>query len=113
MAALRERTAIVLTKPLETSPGKRAKRRSGDIQCDEILFEKLRLLRRTLADGRNVPAYVIFSDATLREMARALPTTRAQFERIPGVGERKLKDFGDAFTDAVSLHVGGSGIIPP
>ncbi len=107
MAALRERTSITLTKPLDTTAAKRSKRRSGDIQCDESLFEKLRLLRRTLADERNVPAYVIFSDATLREMAHALPTTTAEFERIPGVGERKLKDFSKFFTDAVSKHVAG------
>ena len=105
--ALRQRREVVLIKPLEAAVSKRAKRRSGDIPCDEILFEKLRLLRRTLADERNVPAYVIFSDATLREMARALPRTTAEFERIPGVGERKLKDFAQPFTDAVSKHVAG------
>ena len=105
--ALRQRREVVLIKPLEAAVSKRAKRRRGDIPCDEILFEKLRLLRRTLADERNVPAYVIFSDATLREMARALPTTTAEFERIPGVGERKLKDFAQPFTDAVSKHVAG------
>jgi ATP-dependent DNA helicase RecQ len=105
MTALRERTPIVLTTPLETVATRRPKRRTGDIQCDEVLFEKLRLLRRTLADERNVPAYVIFSDATLREMARALPVTLVAFERIPGVGERKLKDFAKPFTDEISKHV--------
>ena len=107
MAALRQRTPVVLTKPLDKAVSKRAKRRPGDIPCDEILFEKLRLLRRSLADERNVPAYVIFSDATLREMARALPTTMSEFERIPGVGERKLKDFAQPFTEAVANHVAG------
>ena len=106
MEALRQRKTIVLTKPLDSAEAKRPKRRAGDVPCDEILFEKLRLLRRTLADERNVPAYVIFSDATLREMARALPTTAAAFERIPGVGERKLKDFGGPFTEAVAQHIG-------
>jgi ATP-dependent DNA helicase RecQ len=105
MAALRERTSITLTKPFDTVAAKRAKRRSGDIPCDEDLFEKLRILRRDLADERNVPAYVIFSDATLREMARALPRNTAEFERIPGVGERKLKDFAEPFTAAISEHV--------
>ncbi len=104
---MRQRSPVVMTKPLDKAMSKRTKRRSGDISCDEILFEKLRLLRRTMADERNVPAYVIFSDATLREMARALPTTTAEFERIPGVGERKLKDFAQPFTDAVSKHVAG------
>jgi ATP-dependent DNA helicase RecQ len=105
MAALRERTSITLTKPFEAVATKRAKRRPGDIPCDEVLFEKLRLLRRNLADERNVPAYVIFSDATLREMASALPRSTADFERIPGVGEQKLKDFSEPFTAAISEHV--------
>jgi ATP-dependent DNA helicase RecQ len=104
MAALRERTSVTLTKPFDAVAAKRAKRRSGDIPCDEDLFEKLRILRRDLADERNVPAYVIFSDATLREMARALPRNTAEFERIPGVGERKLKDFSEPFTAAISEH---------
>ena len=105
MAALRGRKSITLTKPLDTVSGKRAKRRSGDIPCDEDLFEKLRQVRRNLADERNVPAYVIFSDATLREMERALPRNAAEFERIPGVGERKLKDFVEPFTVAISEHL--------
>jgi ATP-dependent DNA helicase RecQ len=61
------------------------------------LFGRLRGLRRKLADERNVPAYVIFSDVSLREMARNYPTTATEFRRIPGVGEQKLKDFADAF----------------
>jgi ATP-dependent DNA helicase RecQ len=105
MTALRERKSITLTKPFDTVAAKRVKRRSGDIPCDEDLFEKLRILRRDLADQRNVPAYVIFSDATLREMARALPRSTAEFERIPGVGERKLKDFARPFTAAISEHL--------
>ncbi len=113
LTALRERTTIVLTKPLESGGSKRSKRRTGDIPCDENLFEKLRALRRTLADERNVPAYVIFSDATLREMARARPVTTEAFERIPGVGERKLKDFAQPFTEAVSQHVAGSRAADP
>ena len=113
MEALRQRKTIVLTKPLDSAEAKRPKRRAGDVPCDELLFEKLRLLRRTLADERNVPAYVIFSDATLREMARALPTTVEAFERIPGVGERKLKDFAGPFTEAVVRHIGAGRMTQP
>jgi ATP-dependent DNA helicase RecQ len=58
-------------------------------------------VRRRLADERNVPAYVIFSDVALREMARSYPTTTAEFRRIPGVGEQKLKDFADPFVGAI------------
>jgi ATP-dependent DNA helicase RecQ len=103
-AALRERTPIRLTKPVEVAPARRKKQR-GEIECDEILFQKLKALRRTLADARNVPAYLIFSDATLREMARSQPTTEDQFRVIPGVGERKHKDFAKPFTGAIAEHV--------
>jgi len=102
--ALRSRRQITLTKHLE-KPEPRAKSRGGEIQCDEALFAKLRGLRRTLADERNVPAYVIFSDVALREMARQNPTTPAQFRRIPGVGEQKLKDFAKPFLAAIAEYL--------
>ncbi len=101
-AALRERKTITLTKPFDVETTKRSKKhRAGEIKCDEGLFEQLRVLRRQIADKRDVPAYVIFSDVALREMARAYPTTQAEFRRIPGVGEQKLRDFAEPFTAAV------------
>ncbi|HEY2713430.1 MAG TPA: DNA helicase RecQ [Chthoniobacterales bacterium] len=105
--ALRSRRPITLTKHRE-KPEPRAKSRGGEIQCDEGLFAKLRGLRRTLADERNVPAYVIFSDVALREMARQNPTTPAQFRRIPGVGEQKLKDFAKPFLAAIAEYLQGN-----
>jgi ATP-dependent DNA helicase RecQ len=93
---LRERTPITLTKQIDISQ-QRAKGGAGEIECDEALFERLRTRRRKLADERDVPAYVIFSDVSLREMARAYPTTANEFRRIPGVGEQKLKDFAKPF----------------
>jgi len=100
--ALRERKSITLTKPFDVEPTRRSKKhRAGEIKCDEALFEQLRALRRQIADKRDVPAYVIFSDVALREMARAYPTTEAEFRRIPGVGEQKLRDFAEPFTAAV------------
>jgi len=101
-SALRERKPITLTKPFDVETTKRSKKhRAGEIKCDERLFEQLRVLRRQIADKRDVPAYVIFSDVALREMARAYPTTQAEFRRIPGVGEQKLRDFAESFTTAV------------
>jgi ATP-dependent DNA helicase RecQ len=100
--ALRERKPITLTKPFDVETTKRSKKhRAGEIECDERLFEQLRVLRRRIADTRDVPAYVIFSDVALREMARAFPTTEAEFRRIPGVGQQKLRDFAEPFTAAV------------
>ena len=104
MSALRERKPITLTTPFEIETTKTRKKRSG-IECDEELFERLRILRRKLADERDVPAYVIFSDVALREMARAYPTTPNEFGRIPGVGQQKLRDFAEPFTAAVADYL--------
>ena len=61
------------------------------------LFEALRALRRTLADERGVPPYVIFSDASLREMVRLKPVTESAFLAVKGVGEWKSRTFGERF----------------
>ncbi|QDT06781.1 ATP-dependent DNA helicase RecQ [Rubripirellula lacrimiformis] len=68
------------------------------------LFDSLRELRRQIATERNVPAYVIFGDAALREFARHQPQTLDQFASIKGVGARKLEDFGDAFVEAIQQY---------
>jgi ATP-dependent DNA helicase RecQ len=102
--ALRERTPITLTKVADVAT-KRAKGTTGAIECDEILFERLRGLRRHLADARGVPAYVIFSDVSLREMARSFPTTRNEFRRIPGVGEEKLRDLAEGFLAEIKTYL--------
>ena len=82
-----------------------SKHREGEIECDEALFEQLRELRKKLADERSVPAYVIFSDATLRHMAREYPTAPHEFARISGVGERKSADLGHLFTAEIAAYL--------
>ena len=64
---------------------------------DLRLFDALRALRKDLADSRNVPAYVVFGDAALRDMARLQPKNRAEFLLVNGVGERKAEQYADAF----------------
>jgi ATP-dependent DNA helicase RecQ len=71
---------------------------------DTGLFEILRQLRRQLAEQRDVPAYVLFSDATLRDMARMRPGSPSTLLEIRGVGERKLEDFGQRFLDAIATY---------
>jgi ATP-dependent DNA helicase RecQ len=61
------------------------------------LFEALRTLRRQIADREGVPAYVIFHDATLREMASLRPATPDEMLDVSGVGERKLEKYGGEF----------------
>ena len=102
-AALKERRKVTLTKPA-AAPEIRV-RQVGDIACDEILFERLRELRKKLADERDVPAYIIFSDVTLRQMARNYPEKETDFARINGVGEKKLRSFGETFLTEIALHL--------
>jgi ATP-dependent DNA helicase RecQ len=64
---------------------------------DRVLFEALRGLRRTIAEERGVPPYVVFSDASLRDMARLRPRTRDALLEVKGVGEWKCEMFGDRF----------------
>ncbi len=127
LAALRDRRVLMLTRPLQgstkraeaTASGATAEGRHGtdrpamsvgrtsgkrrriggalDIPCDEELFEKLRALRKTLADKKGVPPYIVFGDATLRLMALHKPRDAAGLLAISGVGERKLADYGQDF----------------
>jgi ATP-dependent DNA helicase RecQ len=69
---------------------------------ESALFEELRTLRKRLADERDVPAYVIFPDTTLRHMARELPRNSVELRRIPGVGDKKLSDYGPFFLEAIA-----------
>ena len=99
-AFLRERGTVSLTRLMAT--GKSRAPRAGDIECDTELFETLRAHRKQLADTAGVPPYVVFSDVALRHMAREYPTTEAAFLRIPGVGERKLADYGESFIGLIA-----------
>jgi len=102
-AALKSRQKITLTKSV--APTEAAKHRAGEIACDEALFEKLRGLRKQLADERAVPPYIIFSDVSLRQMARFYPMNGKDFSRVSGVGEKKLQEFGEIFLHEIALHL--------
>jgi ATP-dependent DNA helicase RecQ len=71
---------------------------------DHGLFQKLRDLRRGIAQVNGVPAYVVFGDATLRDMARRKPTTPGELMQVKGVGPQKLQAFGEAFLGCVVGH---------
>jgi ATP-dependent DNA helicase RecQ len=68
---------------------------------DRDLFDRLRALRLDIARSRGLPPYVIFHDATLREMARLRPTTMDALLGVKGVGARKAEDLGEQFLDAI------------
>ena len=106
LAALKNRTPVTLTKPMDLPKSKRVTtRREGDIACDEILFERLRAFRKRLADERKVPAYIVFGDNTLRAMARLYPDTPAAMEGIPGMGEKKRAEFGEIFAAEIAEYL--------
>jgi ATP-dependent DNA helicase RecQ len=93
MATVKERQEK--SKPKAPQPAKRQRIRDD-------LFEALRMLRKQLAREKGVPPYIIFSDATLEEMAAERPLNEQDFRRISGVGEQKLKLFGEIFLKAIS-----------
>ena len=75
---------------------------------EESLFQKLRELRRTIAQEIGKPPYIVFSDKTLRDMARIKPVTNAQFLAVNGVGQHKLDLYGKRFMEAVASFNAGS-----
>jgi ATP-dependent DNA helicase RecQ len=101
---LTERVPVVVREaPPATERGrKRAPSAAVDGPYNAEVFRALRDLRKELADERDVPAYVVFSDAVLRSMARELPRTPVQLRAISGVGEKKLADFGARFLETIA-----------
>jgi ATP-dependent DNA helicase RecQ len=99
------RPRVRVARPEEPAGGrKRRGRRSGAGAAVEggegdALFEALRTLRRQIADREDVPAYVIFHDATLREMAAARPAGEADLLEVGGVGQKKLEKYGSEFLE--------------
>ena len=71
---------------------------------DRGLYESLKNLRRDIAQERGVPAYILFSDATLRDMARTRPKSAAALLSVRGVGERKLSDLGQRFLERIATY---------
>jgi len=101
--ALRSRRIIMLTKPMNRPKTKAP--RAGEIECDETLFDRLRKLRKRLADERGVPAYVVLGDNALRQMARDYPVETAGLRGITGIGEKKLAEFGAVFVAEIAAYL--------
>ena len=106
---LSSKEKLFLPKPKE-SILERTFKGKDDLDYDENLFEKLRTLRKDLATDRGVPPFVIFSDVALREMAHYLPIDEKSFLQITGVGEQKLKNFGDVFLHVINEYVSANNI---
>ncbi|MDH5681877.1 MAG: RQC domain-containing protein, partial [Spirochaetota bacterium] len=95
LEALKKRDSIRLPLPKKDLEIRSSSSRIQNY--DRTLYEELRILRKKIADEKNLPPFVIFSNASLIEMSARLPQSFEGFSRITGVGERKLRDFGSVF----------------
>ena len=77
---------------------------------DRGLFEALRELRSGIAAKKGLPAYIVFGDAALRDMARRRPSTRAGFLQVTGVGEKKCRRYGDDFLELIKDYCVSHGL---
>ncbi len=102
---LRDQRQVQLVDPEQGSVRRTRAAEESWEGVDRDLFEHLRALRRRLAAERGVPAYVIFGDATLRELARLRPTALGAMAAVRGVGDKKLADLGPVFTDAIRAYL--------
>jgi len=89
------------TRPVTPAKIPSSKKRVIDYDYDQGLFDRLRVLRKRLADKEGVPPFVIFSDASLAEMAAILPRDREAMLLINGVGRHKLEHYGDQFLEVI------------
>src|SRR5215467_8426515 len=113
-AVLKGQARIELRREAVTAPGKKAARKAAaaatlsEGSTDHALFEALRARRSALAKAQAVPAYVILPDRSRLEMARTKPTTLRELGSIHGVGELKLKLYGEEFLDTIRRHTASS-----
>jgi ATP-dependent DNA helicase RecQ len=113
MEFLRQKDPLVMMLPKETrrekpliTAGSTGQAIGDTFALDEGLLGRLKDLRRQLAAEAGVPAYIIFSDASLRDMCRKAPRTLEAFAEVAGVGEIKLKRYGRIFTEGIRDYLG-------
>lgn len=100
---LYNRESIDLPKLVTTLASKKVKAEEI-LDFDQELFESLRVLRKQIADQKNVPPFVIFGDKTLQELAYYYPQTKEDFSHMFGVGDEKLKQFSEPFIAIIQSH---------
>ena len=93
-----------LRAPSTKKTAKKSDRKSQIAPEDQALWEDLRECRKQLSEEYNVPPYLIFHDATLKEMMETMPTTSSELLAITGIGESKLEKYGDEFLGIVRRH---------
>lgn len=103
------RVKVELTKA-RVREEKREKVVQSDLQYEQPLFDQLRQLRSVIAKGENLPPYIVFSDATLVEMATWLPQTEEDMRRIMGVGDLKWQKYGRDFLAEIRKYCSKQGL---
>jgi ATP-dependent DNA helicase RecQ len=103
-AILKGEQPVTIVEPPKSGHARRRERNRLANPVGDPLFEALRKLRRELAADARLPPYVIFNDATLREMAAVRPSTPAELGEVKGVGSRKLEAYGEAFLAVIRRH---------
>jgi ATP-dependent DNA helicase RecQ len=105
---MRGQRTVRLMQPVRRKKGERPEKSKADAVSwegvDRELFEAMRGLRRQLAEERQWQPYMVFSDATLRELARMRPSTLEKMRPVYGVGDTKLRDFGGQFLKVITEH---------
>jgi ATP-dependent DNA helicase RecQ len=108
---MRGQRSVQLVRSVRKERVKRAKVDAASWDgVDTGLFEEMRVLRREIAQERQVPPYVIFSDATLRDLARRRPSKPEQMLHVYGVGEAKMATFGNRFLECIRNYCREKGI---
>ncbi|MDP2069540.1 MAG: DNA helicase RecQ [Lutibacter sp.] len=103
-----ENKMVYLTKPLAFKDQAVVQKEIKETKAKkDSLFERLRKLRYKISLEENIPAYLVFSDATLKEMERARPMSASEFMEISGVGQRKLEVYGDEFISEIISFMDG------
>ncbi|RJX68792.1 ATP-dependent DNA helicase RecQ [Vibrio sinensis] len=107
---LRGNMALELAVPrLDTAARAAKSDKLSSKNYDKKLFAKLRKLRKSIADEDGLPPYVVFSDATLIDMAEILPMSYGEMLAVSGVGQRKLEKYADPFLDLIQEHITHNG----
>ena len=111
---LKGEAEVVLGMPRDAAETvERGKKRAGSRRdYDQALFDKLRALRKRIADSANLPPFVVFSDATLAEMARTMPGNSQEMRQVSGVGDHKLRQYGTAFLAEIKSYRNNNGAVP-
>ena len=95
---------MTMKLPLEKKPTIQKGKKSTEQSGNSVLFEDLALLRLKLARKMGVPAYTIFTDASLQDMCRKLPQSDEEFINVSGVGKAKLERYGEVFMQVIIHH---------